>query len=180
MALLRVILGRATSGVARLHRAFGNSLQRACAKRSAVGPHLSCEGIRACHAGRSGAFAHPSDAPPNGRCGRWPEWRCRPPWPAPDDVDLQDSAAGNQSWAKLSVAGPSNSVGPKLARSDYSGSSAAGIAARGMHPEGSGVCNAGRLDIVRDGSPAEYVVPAVGTPRRCQSLAGIIPRIGAE
>ena len=92
-------------GVAKLHRAFGNSLQRSCANWFAVGSGVRAEGIRACHAGRSGEFAHPADSPANGWSGRWSEWRRRSPGRAPDDIDLQDAAAGYQSRAKLSVAG---------------------------------------------------------------------------
>ena len=46
-------------GVAKLHRAFGNSLEWPCAKWFAVGSQRRVEGIGACHAGRRGAFAHP-------------------------------------------------------------------------------------------------------------------------
>ena len=67
--------------------------------------YLHIEVIRACDAGRGGAFAHPSDSPADGGCGRRSEWCCRPPGPAADDVDLQDEAAGYQSRAKLSVTG---------------------------------------------------------------------------
>ena len=103
-------------GVAKLHRAFGNSLQRSSAQWFAVGCHRRAEGIRACHAGRRGAFAHPADSPANAGCGRWSEWCGRPPGPAPHDVDLHDAAAAYQSLEKITVAGAGNSVGPKFRR----------------------------------------------------------------
>jgi hypothetical protein len=111
-------------GVAKLHRAFGNSLQRPCANWFAVGSDVRAEGVRACHAERSGEFTHPADSPANGRGSRWSEWRRRSPEGAPDDVDLQDAAARSQSRAKFSVAGASSSVGPKLRRPNSSDPSA--------------------------------------------------------
>src|SRR5258708_20193012 len=63
---------------------------------------------------------HPSDSSTNERCDRWPEWRRRPAGPAPDDVDRQDEAAGDQARAKLSVAGPTDSVAPNLRRGNSS------------------------------------------------------------
>src|ERR1022692_1826384 len=66
-------------GVAKLHRAFGNPLQRSCANRFAVGSDVRAEGFRACHAGRSGEFTHSADSPANGRGGGWSEWRRRSP-----------------------------------------------------------------------------------------------------
>ena len=81
-------------GVAELHRTFGNSQQRACAGRSAVGTQLCYQGIDACDTGRGAAFAHPSDAPANGRRNRWPEWCCRPARLAADDPDRPNEATG--------------------------------------------------------------------------------------
>src|ERR1022692_2274616 len=66
-------------GVAKLHRAFGNSLQRPCANWFAVGSDVRAEGVRACHAERSGEFTHSADSPANGRGGGWSEWRRRSP-----------------------------------------------------------------------------------------------------
>jgi hypothetical protein len=111
-------------GVAKLHRAFGNPLQRSCANRFAVGSDVRAEGFLACHAGRSGEFTHSADSPANGRGGGWSEWRRRSPGPAPDDVDLQDAAARSQPRAKLSVAGASSSVGPKFRGPNSSDASA--------------------------------------------------------
>ena len=45
-ALVASLMAGQRPGVAKLHRAFGNSLQRACAERFAVGPELAREGIR--------------------------------------------------------------------------------------------------------------------------------------
>ena len=42
-------------------------------------------------------FAHSSDAPRNEGCDRRLERRCRPAGPGPDDVDLQNEAAGYHS-----------------------------------------------------------------------------------
>src|SRR5260370_1019975 len=53
------------------------------------------EAVRACHAGRGGEFAHPSDSPANGGCGGWSEWRRRPVGPSANYLNLQDEAPGN-------------------------------------------------------------------------------------
>src|SRR6266849_7559054 len=103
-------------GIAKLHRAFGNSLDRCRAEWFAARTHWHIEVIRGCDAGRGGALAHSSDSPADRGCGRRLGWRSRPAGPRANDLNRKNEAAGYPSGAKLRVAGASSSVGPNLRR----------------------------------------------------------------
>src|SRR5216684_637727 len=93
-------------GIAKLHRAFCNPLDRCRAEWLAARGHWHTEGIRGCDAGGGGALAHHSDSPADRGGGRRSGWRSREAGPAADDIDRQDEAAGYYTaLAKLGVAG---------------------------------------------------------------------------
>jgi hypothetical protein len=79
-----------------------------CAGTRTHHPHYTrglevVEGIRTCHSGTDGAFAHPSGSRTSKKRRRWSERCGRTTGHAPDDIDLQDAAAGYQARAKLSM-----------------------------------------------------------------------------
>src|SRR5260370_35020304 len=86
-------------GVAKLRRAFGNSLDRCRTEWFAVRSHWHIEVIRARDAGRGGTLAHPSDAPADRERGRRSEWRCRPARFAAEDLNRQDETPGGWSFS---------------------------------------------------------------------------------
>jgi len=83
---------------------LGNSIDQCCVERFAAGTSPPDTGwlevveeIHARHAVGWADFAHPSDAPRNQGCDRWSERRRRQAGLGPDDVDLQNEAAGYRS-----------------------------------------------------------------------------------
>src|SRR2546428_4529387 len=89
--------------IAKLHRAFGNSLDRCRAEWFAARSHWHIEVMRGCDAGRGGALAHPADSPADRGDGRRSGWRSRPAGPAKDHFDLKDEAAGYRSRAESAM-----------------------------------------------------------------------------
>src|SRR6266481_4417948 len=103
-------------GIAKLHRAFGNSLDRYRAEGFVARTHWRIEVVHARDAGRGGALAHPSDSRADRRYGRRPEWCCRPAGYAANNLNLQNEAPGNQFYSKLISASASRVGGMSSSR----------------------------------------------------------------